>query len=97
MWTLTPIGGFLGVVALFYWLIATGRLIPRKTHEAIVAAANERADIWKDLADTRIDTIKLQHDQIDKLLEGSQTMTAVLKSAAHIELDEDTAIPGGVA
>jgi hypothetical protein len=50
LWSLSPIGFGLGVIALVYWLLISGRLIPRSSHERELAAANLRGNEWKDAA-----------------------------------------------
>lgn len=50
LWSLTPIGGMLGMIALFYWLLATGRLITRASHEREIAIVSKRGDEWKETA-----------------------------------------------
>lgn len=57
IWNLTPIGGLIGVVVVLYWLLASGRLVPRSTvlrieaaHAVVVAAESKRGDEWKESA-----------------------------------------------
>ncbi|MGX9348905.1 hypothetical protein [Microbacterium sp. KNMS] len=57
IWNLTPIGGLVGVIVILYWLLASGRLVPRSTLERIeatnaivVAAEKKRGDEWKETA-----------------------------------------------
>ena len=38
LWNLTPYGALIGMAVLLYWLIATGRLIPRASHDRELAA-----------------------------------------------------------
>lgn len=93
LWSLTPIGFGIGVVALFYLLLATGRLIPKSSHERELATANKRGDEWKE---TALDSRKLNREitrQNTELLEGSRTVRAVLRSTQP-DLDESTT-PGG--
>lgn len=50
IWSLTPVGFAIGVVVLVYILIATGRLIPKSSHERELEQANRRGDEWKETA-----------------------------------------------
>jgi hypothetical protein len=93
LWSLTPIGFGIGVVAFFYYLLAVGRLIPRSSHERELETANKRGDEWKE---TALDSRRLNSEitrQNTELLEGSRTVRAVLRSSQP-DLDEDTT-PGG--
>lgn len=81
IWSLTPLGLALGLVALLYWLIATGRLIPKASHDRELAIANRRGDEWKDTALTERRTKDAVIDQNRILLEGTRTTAAVLKAA----------------
>lgn len=50
IWSLSPLGALIGAVVLIYWLLASGRLIPRGTHESIVGQERKRGDEWKETA-----------------------------------------------
>lgn len=50
VWDVAPISGIVGLLLILYWLLATGRLIPRSSHERELAQQKERADEWKDTA-----------------------------------------------
>ena len=50
IWSLSPVPALIGVVIFFYWMIASGRLIPRGTHDSIVAQERKRGDEWKETA-----------------------------------------------
>lgn len=40
----------LGLLALLYWLLATGRLITKASHERELGLSNKRGDEWKETA-----------------------------------------------
>lgn len=50
IWSLTPAGFAFGVVIVVYWLLVSGRLIPRTSHERELLMANKRGDEWKETA-----------------------------------------------
>lgn len=50
LWSLTPVGAVLGILVLAYWLLATGRIVPRSTHDLIVSTQRVRGDEWKETA-----------------------------------------------
>lgn len=50
VWGLTPLGGVLGMSVTLYWLISSGRLIPRASHEREMTLVRERGDEWKKAA-----------------------------------------------
>ena len=80
LWSLSPIGALLGVLVLFAWLILSGRLIPRKTHDEIVAQERTRADEWKTVAGERKQTIGSLIVQNTAMLEATKTTAAVVKA-----------------
>lgn len=73
-WSLTPIGGMLGMLAILYWLLATGRLVTKSSHEREIGILNT-------IVSRQDTTIEVQQDQIQSLTEVGKTMEAVLKSA----------------
>lgn len=82
LWNLAPIPALIGVLILLYWLIATGRLIPRSTHQTIVAAERKRGDEWKETALSK-DAVNAELlAQNGKLVEGNRVTAAFLRAAA---------------
>lgn len=84
---LTPWGALLTIVVGVYGLIATGRLIPGRTHDAIVAqhvrateSAETARDQWRDiaLAGTTIAT---------RLAESSSVAAEVLQKADRLQAE----------
>ena len=73
LWSMSPVGALLGVVVLVYWLITSGRLIPRSSHERELATANKRGDEWKETAIEGRKLIAEQSTQIGKFAEASKT------------------------
>lgn len=73
LWSLTPLGFGIGVVALVYWLLVTGRILPRSSHERELAAANKRGDEWKETALEGRRLIAEQSEQLGKFAEASKT------------------------
>ena len=90
LWSLTPIGFGIGVVALFYWLLATGRLIPRSSHERELGVANRRGDEWKETALAERSGRHEVSAQLSKSLEANRVWEAVIRSAAPGVTFEDT-------
>lgn len=41
-------GGAVGLLAAVAWMVFTGRLVPRRTHEQAVSAERQRGDDWRD-------------------------------------------------
>ena len=73
LWNLSPWGALVGVIVYVYWLIVSGRWIPRATHDAIVAVQKERGDEWKETAATQRTLIEEQSKQIGVFAEASRT------------------------
>lgn len=72
IWQLTPAGFGLGVIALFYWLLATGRLIPLGSHERELKLANERGDEWKETAKAQQEVNAVIRGQNSMLIESNR-------------------------
>ncbi len=87
IWNLTPIGALVGVLVILYWLIASGRLVPRSTVEQIkaadaivIAAETKRGDEWKE---TALDQRKVNQEiraQNTTLLEAVRTSSHFFKA-----------------
>lgn len=73
IWDLTPYGALLGILIILFWLLATGRLIPRSSHERELAQANHRGDEWKESALQGRELITEQSKQLSKFAEASKT------------------------
>jgi hypothetical protein len=73
LWSLSPIGALIGVVVLVFWLLATGRIIPRASHERELAVANKRGDEWKETALEGRALITQLTGQVDKFADASRT------------------------
>lgn len=97
IWSLTPIGGMIGVIVLFYWLMATGRIITKASHERELAMANKRGDEWKETAlDTRAVNTEVRK-QNGQLIEANRIVESFLRAASPGSLaDTMTVPPGGV-
>lgn len=95
LWSLTPAGFGIGVVAIFYYLLATGRLIPRSSHEREMNQSNKRGDEWKDTALTERAAREKTSGQLDLALDANRAWEAVFRSAG-VTVDENT-LPGGGA
>jgi hypothetical protein len=70
-------------------MVASGRLIPKKTHDAIVGAAVSRGNDWKETADKKQELIEAQSHQISDLSESSRTVTAILKASSALDFDQN--------
>lgn len=78
-------GGFASLVFLFFWLVFTGRLVPKSTHEE----TRHDRDAWRvafeDAKKAGQDTEaarRVQADQLDALLESAK-VTEKLMTAMH--------------
>lgn len=72
IWSLSPLAALVGVIVLSYWLLATGRLITKGSHERELAQANKRGDDWRDTSGTKDTIIAEQAGQITKLIDANQ-------------------------
>lgn len=82
LWSLTPIGALIGVLVLQYYLLSTGRLITKSSHEREIGIYQEQKSVDQE-------TIKTQSEQLTSLLSVGRTVQAVLRHAGP-DIDEDT-------
>ncbi|WP_382307264.1 hypothetical protein [Herbiconiux sp. UC225_62] len=95
LWSLSPIGALLGGIILFYWLLATGRIITRSSHERELAQANKRGDEWKE---TALDTRKLNNElasQNGKLVDGNSIAEHFFRTANPATMGDTLPRPPG--
>jgi len=72
LWSLSPLGALLGVLVLSYWLLVSGRLVSRNSHERELAMSNKRGDEWKETALSGRSLIEAQKNQINALIEANR-------------------------
>lgn len=75
IWSLSPLGALIGAVVILYWMLGTGRLIPKSSHERELRVANKRGDEWKDTAMTERAVNAEIRKQNTLLLEAGRTGT----------------------
>lgn len=92
LWSLSPIGALLGGIILFYWMLASGKIITRSSHERELAQANKRGDEWKETALESRQANQALRDQNTTLIE-SQRITADFFSKISPQSIEDTRNP----
>jgi hypothetical protein len=93
LWSLTPIGGMLGLLALMYWLLATGRLITKGSHERELKMEAKRGDEWKETAlETRAVNAEVR-TQNTQLIEANRIVESFLRAASPGSI-ADTQHPG---
>ena len=88
IWSLSPLGALLAVVVLVYWLLATGRLIPRASHERELAVANKRGDEWKETAlEQRAANAEIRK-QNAQLIEANRVVETFLRAASPAPISD---------
>jgi len=82
LWSLSPLGALLGIVVLVYWLLATGRMIPKSSHERELGVANRRGDEWKETAlEQRAANAEIRR-QNAQLIEANRVVETFLRAAS---------------
>lgn len=66
-------GGATGLLLAVFWMVYTGRLIPRKIHEDRIADKDKQIDLLTRAHD-------LSSKQVEEMLELSRTTTAVISA-----------------
>lgn len=95
LWSLTPIGALIGAIVLMYWLLATGRIITRSTHERELSQANRRGDEWKETALDGRKIIAAQEKQIAALIQSNRIADHFFQSMGPNPADTLGPPPGG--
>jgi predicted phage gp36 major capsid-like protein len=85
-------GGFAGLVFLGFWMVFTGRLVPRSTHEETRADRDEWRKAFEDLraaGQVQATAQRVQADQLDRLLESAKAtetvMTAIRDTVSQLK------------
>jgi len=95
LWSLTPLGGMIGTIVLFYILLARGNIITRGSHERELAMANKRGDEWKETAlETRAVNTEIRK-QNTQLVEANRIVESFLRAASPGSIADTTSRPGG--
>lgn len=81
LWSLTPIGAVIGVIVLLYWLLASGRIITKSSHERELGLANHRGDEWKETALMEREVNKEIRYQNSKLIQANAVVEQFLIAA----------------
>jgi hypothetical protein len=95
IWSLTPIGAMIGVVLVVYLLIATGKLIPRSSHEREMRQANIRGDEWKETANVERAAKSILLEQNSGLIQALSVVESFLRASAPQKIPESPPSPGG--
>lgn len=82
IWSLSPLGALIGVIVLIYWLLATGRLIPKSSHERELAQAEKRGDEWKETAHDQRAVNAVLRAQNSDLIESNRVLESFLRAAS---------------
>jgi|GEM_PF-3180326 len=90
LWSLTPIGALIGAIVLLYWMLATGRLVTKSSHERELALATTRADEWKAAHGRSEDARAVALEQNSALLAGVRIADKFYKDFLPPQPDERT-------
>lgn len=84
LWDLAPIPAMIGLITTFYWLLVTGRLIPRSSHERELNQQKEQTTDWKTAAKEQKEINQEIRQQNSVLLE-----TARITSKFFVDVDKN--------
>lgn len=93
LWSLAPLPALLGVIVLFFLLLANGKIITKSSHERELAQANKRGDEWKETALEQRAVNQALREQNGQLIEATRTASAFF--AAHTPRDTFDLTGGG--
>lgn len=93
LWSLSPVGFGLGVIVIVYWLLVTGRLVPKASHDREMLTAKVRGDEWKETALEYRKTNSVLLEQNGGLIEANKVVGAFLRAASPDQ--GDTQLTGG--
>jgi hypothetical protein len=80
---LTPTLGAGGVVLLVVLMVLRGLLVPRSTVDLVVQDKDRQIDVWRALAEGRLEMIELQQSQLDLLMGTARTTERVLDAVSE--------------
>lgn len=90
LWNVAPLPGLVGLLLTLYWLLATGRLIPRSSHERELSQQRDRADEWKETA--------LDQRKVNQEIRAQNTMlleSARITDKFYSDVKKNVHEPGG--
>lgn len=91
LWSLSPLGGLIGMLVVFFLLLATGKIITKSSHERELAQADKRGDEWKETVMAERSVNQEIRRQNTLLIESGRTAR---KFFAEASIDiEDTGDP----
>lgn len=61
-------GGAVGLLSAVAWMLFTGRLVPRRVHEELIASQRQRGDDWRDAYKTEAARAEIQDRQMAEIL-----------------------------
>ncbi len=61
-------GGAVGLLSAVAWMLFTGRLVPRRIHEQVVASERQRGDDWRDAYKAENARAEIQDRQMAEIL-----------------------------
>lgn len=61
-------GGAVGLLSAVAWMLFTGRLVPRRIHEQVVASEHQRGDDWRDAYKAENARAEIQDRQMAEIL-----------------------------
>lgn len=73
-------GGAVTLALAAVWAIFTGRLIPGRTHEAIVADKDQQIESWKAAHASEVERGEVLAQQVNDLLELSRTTVGIVRA-----------------
>jgi hypothetical protein len=76
LWSLTPIGALLLVLVIFFWLMATGKIITVSSHLRELAMERQRSDEWKQTANSKDSVNNELLKQNGILISSGRTLTS---------------------
>lgn len=82
LWSITPIGAVIVLLVTLYWLLATGRLISRSSHDRELGIVRLRGDEWKETA-VQVRAVNSELlKQNSQLIEGNRIADHFFRSAS---------------
>jgi len=80
LWSLSPLAALVGVLVLQFWMMATGRLITKSSHERELQIKQFQVDDWKEIAKEERATNAIHLEQKSKLIEAATIASAFFKA-----------------
>lgn len=89
---LTPFltnGPAVGILAWFVYQVLKGNIVPKQLHDQRMEEANQRAQTWKDVADTYKSSLEKKDEVVPAQIESAETVRRMAEALRTLTDQEE--------